>query len=156
VKGLIVAAVVAIMLPFGHATAVEFKINSLVIESPWTRATPKGANIGGGYLDIKNNGTAPDRLLHGSVSVAKRFQIHSTTIEDGVAKMREVTAGIEIKPGETIKFEPGSSHLMFVNLVQPMHEGETVRGTLTFEHAGTIDIEYVVLGMGAKTPGREP
>jgi len=144
------------MLPFGHATAVEFKINSLVIESPWTRATPKGANIGGGYLDIKNNGTAPDRLLHGSVSVAKRFQIHSTTIEDGVAKMREVTAGIEIKPGETIKFEPGSSHLMFVNLVQPMHEGETVRGTLTFEHAGTIDIEYVVLGMGAKTPGREP
>jgi copper(I)-binding protein len=107
-----------------------------------------------GYVEIKNNGTAPDKLLHGSVSVAKRFQIHSTTIEDGVAKMREITAGIEIKPGETIKFEPGASHLMFVNLVQPLHQGEKVRGTLTFEHAGTIDIEYAVLGMGAKEPGR--
>jgi copper(I)-binding protein len=151
VKGLIVAGIVALMLPVGHAAAVDFKVDSLVIASPWTRATPKGATIGGGYLDIKNNGTAPDRLLHGSVSVAKRFQIHSTTTEDGVAKMREVTAGIEIKPGETIRFEPGGSHLMFVNLMQPLNEGETVHGTLTFEHAGTVDIEYPVLGMGAKS-----
>jgi periplasmic copper chaperone A len=156
VKLLVFAAAVALTLPFAHAAAAEFKVDSLVIESPWTRATPKGATIGRGYLDIKNNGTAPDRLLHGAVSVAKRFQIHSTTIEDGVAKMREVTAGIEIKPGETIKFEPGSSHLMFVNLIQPLHEGETVHGTLTFEHAGTINIEYAVVGMGAKGPGGEP
>jgi copper(I)-binding protein len=155
-KRLIVAGVVAFMLPFGHAAAAEFKIDSLVIEGPWTRATPKGATIGGGYLDIKNNGTAPDRLLGGSVSVAKRFQIHRTTIEDGVAKMREVTAGVEIKPGETIKFEPGESHLMFVNLMQPLHEGDKVRGTLTFERAGTVDIEYAVLGMGAKAPGADP
>jgi periplasmic copper chaperone A len=138
------------------ALPAEYTLGSLEILSPWTRETPKGATIGGGYVEIKNNGMAPDKLLHGSVSVAKRFQIHSTTIEDGVAKMREVTAGIEIKPGETIKFEPGASHLMFVNLVQPLHQGEKVRGTLTFEHAGTIDIEYAVLGMGAKEPGREP
>ena len=47
--------------------------------------------------------------------------------------MREVAGDIEIKPGETIKLEPGSSHLMFVNLMQPLREGEKVRGTLTFE-----------------------
>jgi copper(I)-binding protein len=144
------------MLPLGHAAAAEFKIDSLVIGSPWTRVTPKGATIGGGYLDIKNVGMASDRLLRGSVSVARRFQIHSTTTEDGVSKMREITAGIEIKPGETIKLEPGASHFMFVNLMQPLHEGETVRGTLTFEHAGVIDIEYAVLGMGAKAPGGVP
>jgi periplasmic copper chaperone A len=138
------------------ARPADYTLGSLEIRSPWTRETPKGATIGGGYVEIKNNGTAPDKLLLGTVSVAKRFQIHSTTIEDGVAKMREVTAGIEIKPGETIKFEPGGSHLMFVNLMQPLHEGDAVRGTLTFERAGTIDIEYAVLGMGAKEPGREP
>jgi copper(I)-binding protein len=90
------------------------------------------------------------------VSVAKRFQIHTTTIEDGVARMREVTAGIEIKPRETIRFEPGASHFMFVNLAQPLHEGDKVRGALTFERAGTIDIEYEVVGMGAKAPRQEP
>jgi copper(I)-binding protein len=138
------------------ARPAEYTLGSLEIRSPWTRETPKGATIGGGYVEIKNNGTAPDKLLHGSVSVAKGFQIHSATIEDGVAKMREITAGIEIRPGEIIKFEPGAWHLMFVNLMQPLHQGDAVRGTLTFEHAGTIDIEYAVLGMGAKAPGREP
>ncbi len=151
-KALVAAAIVAVTLPFGHASAAEFKIGSVVVENPWSRETPKGASVGGGYLAIKNNGVAPDRLLGGSVSVAKRFQIHSTTIDNGVAKMREVTDGVEIKPGEMIKFEPGSSHFMFLNLMQPLHAGEKVRGTLTFERAGTIDIEYAVLGMGAKGP----
>ena len=150
-----IGAAILVLMTSG-ARPADYMLGPLEIRTPWTRATPKGATIGGGYIEIKNNGTAPDKLLNGSVSVAKRLQIHSTTIEDGVAKMREVTSGIEIKPGETIKFEPGASHLMFVNLMQPLHEGETVRGTLTFEHAGTIDIEYVVLGMGAKAPGREP
>jgi copper(I)-binding protein len=145
-----------LILTTSVALPADYTLGPLEIRTPWTRATPKGATIGGGYVEIKNNGTASDKLLSGSVSVASRFQIHSTTIEDGVSKMREVTAGIEIKPGETIKFEPGASHLMFVNLMQPLRQGDAVRGTLMFEHAGTIDIEYVVLGMGAKAPGREP
>jgi copper(I)-binding protein len=152
VKKLVIAAAVAFTFAISQAEAAEFKIDSLVIESPWARATPKGATIGGGYLEIKNNGTTADRLIRGSVSVAKLIQIHNMTVENGIAKMREVTAGIEIKPGGTIKSEPGASHLMFVNLMQPLHEGEKVRGTLTFEHAGTIDIEYAVVGTGAKGP----
>jgi hypothetical protein len=59
---------------------------------------------------------------------------------------------VEIKPGETFKFEPGSSHLMFVGLTQPLHNGDTVKGTLKFEHAGTVEIEYRVLSLGAKGP----
>ena len=146
----IVAAILVLMTSV--ALPAEYTLGLLAIRSPWTRATPKGATIGGGYVEIKNNGPETDRLISGAVAVAKRFQIHSTTTEGGVTKMREVTAGIEIKPGETIRFEPGASHFMFLNLMQPLHEGETVRGTLTFEHAGTIDIEYTVVGMGAKAP----
>ena len=154
-KKLVSTVAVALTLMTCHAAAAEFKVASLVIGNPWARATPNGAIIGGGYLEIKNNGTSADRLIGGSVSVAKSFQVHNMTMEDGVMKMREVTGGIDIKPGETIKFEPGSSHLMFVNLMQPLREGEKVRGTLTFEHAGTTDIEYAVVGMGAKGPGHE-
>jgi periplasmic copper chaperone A len=148
------AAILALMTDI--ALPAEYTLGPLDIRTPWTRETPRGTTISGGYVEIKNNGTAVDRLLSGTVGVAKRLEIHSTTIEDGVTKMRQVTTGIEIKPGETLKFEPGSSHLMFVNLVQPLHQGEKVRGTLTFEHAGTIDIEYAVVGVGAKAPGGAP
>jgi copper(I)-binding protein len=134
------------------ALPAEYTLGPLEIRAPWTREIPKGATIGGGYVEIKNSGTAADRLIGGSVSVAKLFQIHQTTIDNGVAKMREATSGVEIGPGQTLKFEPGSSHLMFLHLTAPLHAGEKVHGTLQFEHAGTIDIDYEVLGMGAKGP----
>ena|SRR6266446_9079714 len=149
---LAVGAAIAVAFSVTHAAAQEFKIDALVIKSPWTRETPKGATVGGGYLEINNSGTVPDRMIGGSVSVAKFFQIHNTTMDNGVSRMREVTRGVEIKPGETIKFEPGSSHLMFVNLTQPLHAGDKIHGTIKFERAGTIDIEYTVLTMGAKGP----
>jgi copper(I)-binding protein len=150
----IAAAILVLMTSV--ALPAEYTLGRLEIRAPWTRETPKGATIGGGYVEIKNNGTAADRLLGGTVSVAKLFEIHQTTVDNGVAKMRQVTTGVEIGPGQTLKFEPGSSHLMFVNLAGPLHAGEKVHGTLQFEHAGTIEIDYAVLGMGAKSPGQEP
>jgi copper(I)-binding protein len=150
----IVAAFLVLMT--GITLPAEYTLGSLEIRAPWTRETPKGATIGGGYVEIKNNGAVSDRLLDGSVSVAKLFQIHQTTMDNGVTKMRQVTSGVEIGPGQTLKFEPGSSHFMFVNLTGPLRAGEKVHGTLQFEHAGTIDIDYAVLGMGAKVPAQEP
>jgi periplasmic copper chaperone A len=146
------------ILAFMTAVAIpaEYTLGSLEIRTPWTRETPKGATIGGGYVEIRNNGTVADRLLSGSVSIAKAFEIHQTTMDNGVAKMRQVTTGVEIGPGQTLKFEPGSAHLMFVNLTGPLHAGEKVHGTLQFEHAGTIEIDYAVLGIGAKSPGQAP
>jgi copper(I)-binding protein len=48
------------------ALPAEYTLGSLAIRTPWTRETPKGATIGGGYVEIKNNGMVVDRLLSGS------------------------------------------------------------------------------------------
>ena len=48
------------------ARAEEVKAGDLVITQAWSRATPNGAKIGGGYLTIENKGTTPDRLVGGS------------------------------------------------------------------------------------------
>ena len=58
------------------ARAEEVKAGDLVITEAWTRATPKGAKIGGGYLTIENKGTAPDRLIGGSADIAGSVQVH--------------------------------------------------------------------------------
>jgi copper(I)-binding protein len=54
-------------------SAQEFKAGDIVISKPWSRATPKGAQVGAGYLVIENRGTMPDRLLGGSVGRASKF-----------------------------------------------------------------------------------
>lgn len=131
------------------AMATDYRAGSLAISGPWSRATPKGAQAAIGYMAIKNNGTTTDRLIGGSIDVAETFELHSMVMENGVAKMRELK-NVEIKPGQTIEFKPGGSHVMFVDLKHPLNKGERIKGTLIFEHAGTVQIEYDVEGIGAQ------
>jgi copper(I)-binding protein len=138
----------ALSLTVTAAAAHEFKVGSLEIGHPWARATPKGATIGGGYLKITNTGAEADRLVGGSSSVAGRFEVHEMATVDGVMKMRPVTGGLEIKPGQTVELKPGGFHIMLMGLKQPLEAGQTVKGTLTFERAGTVEIEYKVEPIG--------
>jgi copper(I)-binding protein len=138
--------------PTDLAIAADYRIGPLRIGSPWTRATPKGASVAGGYMSITNNGPVADRLIGGTVVVAGRFEIHRMVMEEGVARMRPVVGGLVVPPGETVEFKPGSSHLMLMGLRQALHAGETVKGTLEFEKAGKVEIEYAVEAMGAATP----
>jgi periplasmic copper chaperone A len=59
---------------------------------------------------------------------------------------------LEIKPGETVEFKPGAFHVMLTGLKQPLTKGQKVKGTLQFEKAGKIDIEYAVEDVGAIAP----
>jgi periplasmic copper chaperone A len=132
------------------AAAHEYNIGSLHIGHPWSRATPKGATIGAGYLKITNNGTTPDRLIGGSSDAAKSFELHVMSMENGVMKMRPVEGGIEIKPGETVEFKPESYHVMFVGLKEPLVQGHRVKATLDFAKAGKVAVEFVVESVGAR------
>jgi periplasmic copper chaperone A len=136
------------------AAAHEYKVGSLTIGHPWTRATPKGAPVAGGYMKITNTGTTPDRLVSGSSEIAKRFEIHEMSMDGGVMKMRELKDGVEIAPGATVEFKPGSYHVMMVDLTKPPVKGERVKGSLTFEKAGKIDVEFVVEAIGGSPGGQ--
>jgi len=130
-----------------------YRAGSLVIEAPWSRATPGGARIGGGYMRIVNHGSEPDRLIGGTAAVAGGFALHETTTRDGVARMRPVEGGIPVRPGETVEFKPGGLHAMLLDLKRPLKEGDVIKGTLVFEKAGTVAIEYRVAGVGAQSAG---
>ena len=138
-------------LAFG-ATASAQQAGSLQITGAWARATPKGAQVGGGYLKITNTGSAPDRLVSGSSPVAGKFELHEMSMSGGVAKMRELTNGLDIKPGETIELKPGGNHIMLVGLKQPLERGKVFTATLQFEKAGKFEVEFKVEPIGAPGP----
>lgn len=152
-KKLLTVAAIAICISTS-AIANDYKAGPIEIGTPWSRATPKGAQTAIGYMSIKNNGNTPDRLVGGSFDVAGHFQLHTMTMENGIAKMRELS-DIEIKPGQTIEFKPGGSHVMFIDLKRPLSKGEHVNGTLVLERAGTVNIEYIVESIGAQTGPQE-
>jgi copper(I)-binding protein len=130
------------------AQAKDIHAGSLEIGAPWSRATPKGASVGAGYLTIKNTGTAPDRLIGGTSDVAEEIELHEMRMDNGIMRMRQVKGGLEIKPGETVEFKPGGAHLMLVGLKKPLKEGDHIKATLEFEKAGKVEVDFDVSGIG--------
>jgi copper(I)-binding protein len=147
-----VCLALALGLSAAPALAQEIKAGDLTIEKPWARATPKGAEVGAGYLEIRNNGASPDRLTGGSADFAG-VEIHEMSMEGGVMKMRELKGGLEIPAHGSVKLAPSGYHVMFTGLKRPLVKGESVKATLTFEHAGAVAVDFAVQGVGAAGPG---
>ena len=145
-------AALAITLFTASARAEDVKAGDLVISQAWSRATPSGAKIAGGYLTIENKGAAPDRLVGGGGDVAGRVEIHEMAMDNGVMKMRPLDKGLAIEPGKTVKFAPGGYHLMLMDIKQPLKQGDKVPVTLEFEKAGKVTVSLDVQGVGAQGP----
>jgi copper(I)-binding protein len=133
--------------------AEEVKAGDLVITQAWSRATPGGAKVGGGFLTIENKGSAPDRLIGGSAEVAGKVQVHEMAMNNGVMTMRPLDNGLTIEPGKTVKLAPGGYHLMLLDLKSPLKQGDKVPVTLEFEKAGKVKLSFDVQGVGAPAPG---
>jgi copper(I)-binding protein len=133
------------------ARAEEIRAGDLVITQAWSRATPGGAKIGGGYLTIENKGSAPDRLIGGSADVAGNVQVHEMTMNNGVMTMRPLDS-LAIEPGKTVKLAPGGYHLMLLDLKSPLKQGDQLPVTLEFERAGKVKLSLDVQGVGAQGP----
>jgi uncharacterized protein YcnI len=127
-----------------------FRVGAMVVREPVLRAPPPGARVAGGYMMLTNAGKQPDRLTGGTLEGAGRFEIHEMSMTDNVMRMRPLKEGVVIAPGETVTLQPGGIHAMGLDLSRSYTAGQTVKGTLTFEKAGKVDIEYAVRPIGGE------
>ena len=153
-RGLAAACALALaQLAAAAARATDYNVGPIQITAPWARATPKGASSGAAYMTITNTGKTPDKVSCVSSDASAECQIHTMTMDNGVMQMRPVEGGLEIKPGETVTLKPGGFHMMLVNLKHPLEQGNTVKATLKFDSAGTVDVDYPIAAIGAAAPG---
>jgi copper(I)-binding protein len=149
--GTIVLATTIMFATAQSLWAHEFKLGDLEIIHPWSRATPQGAAVAAGYLTIENHGSEADRLVSATGEIASVTQVHEMAVDaKGVMTMKELANGLEIPAGGEVTLKPGSYHIMFMKLKEPAVEGNSFKGTLTFEKAGTVDVEYSVEAMGGQ------
>src|ERR1700709_2478848 len=145
-------AALATTLFAGPVCAEDIKAGDLVISQAWSRATPGGAKIAGGYLTIENKGTSPDGLIGGSGDITDKIEVHEMAMNNGVMTMRPLDKGLTIEPGKTVKLAPGGYHLMMFDLKGPLKQGDKVPVTLEFEKAGKVKLSLEVQGVGAQGP----
>ncbi len=145
---LVIAGVVANRTPAGPPV--------IAVSAVWARATPPGATPGAVYLTSANTGGTADALVRATTAAAAGVIIHRTNVVDDLAAMESMAGGLAVDRDEATVLAPGSAHLMLVDLAAPLVEGMIVPITLDFVEAGRIEVEAIVLGVGAMAPPGTP
>jgi copper(I)-binding protein len=102
----------------------------VTVKDAWVRATVPQQKATGAFMQLQS--AKGSRLVSASSPLTPNVEVHEMAIQDNVMRMRQVPA-IELPAGKTVDLKPGGYHIMFMNLTQPVKEGDSVPLTLVFE-----------------------
>lgn len=105
------------------------------------RAMP---GTGAAFMTLKNQGKEADRLMGARADVAQVVEVHETILEGDVAKMQQVTGGIELPAGGSVELTPGGYHIMLIGLKRDLKVGDKFPLTLIFETSQELTVEAEV------------
>lgn len=135
------------------ALAADVTVGGLTISAAFARATLPRQPVGGAFLTITNTGTADDRLVSVATPVSDAPRLDQMKAGDGdTMRMAALPDGLTIPAGETVTMAPGGFHIMLTRLKQPLVKGETLTLTLTFEKAGTVELQVPIAGIADRAP----
>jgi hypothetical protein len=118
------------------------------ISRPWARTSPTAEGQAGGFFVVTNKGGEADRLIAAQSPAAARVELYSIRVVGSGMAMRPMERGLGLPGDTTITLKPRGYHLLFQELIKPLAKGEQVSVILTFEKAGTRQIELVVEAPG--------
>ena len=118
--------------------------NPIEITSAFARASTPLAKAGAAFLEITNNGTEPDRLVAVETPAAKRAELHTHVMSDGVMQMRHDEDGFDLPAGGAIVMQRGGDHVMLMGLTTGLSDGDAFPLTLIFETAAPVTIDVTV------------
>ncbi|MBU6498234.1 MAG: copper chaperone PCu(A)C [Rhodospirillales bacterium] len=122
------------------------------VPQAWARATIPGAPTAAVYLTIRG-GTTADRLIAAATPLAQAAELHETVRDGDIMRMRTLPDGLPVAAGQTLAFGPGGYHIMLTGLRHGLTRGEHFPLSLTFRHAGTMQVTVTVESAGASGMG---
>ncbi len=129
------------------ATAAFAAPPDVTAADAWARASAGAASTGAAYVALTAGGQA-DSLIGASTPVAQTAQVHESTAEGGIMRMRPIPS-LAIPAGKTVTLSPGGYHVMLFGLHHPLTAGQSFPLTLTFAHGGPVTVTVNVRPIGA-------
>jgi periplasmic copper chaperone A len=104
----------------------------------WVKAADSGMSAAFGGLT--NSGPQDVTVVSATTEASSMLELHETVEnETGELIMREIDGGFVVPAGDTLTLEPGGSHIMLMDLADPLEAGEEVTFTLTFSDDSTYE-----------------
>lgn len=119
--------------------ALVCQANELVISDPYGRASPPGTTNSAAFMLIQNTSKQERALISAKTTAAQVTELHTMVMHNQHMQMRKVESIAIPAEGET-KLQPGGFHIMLLNLVKPLKEGESITIDLNFDDGSTQTI----------------
>lgn len=114
------------------------------IRDAWVRTPAPGQDRAAGYFRLHYPRHMPPARITGASSAQfAAVEMHTTTRQDGVARMRPL-AYVELRPGTDVEFGPGASHLMLLEPARSLHTLDAVSITLHFDDLEPLSFSAVL------------
>jgi copper(I)-binding protein len=125
-------------------TSTPLFAGDVMVMDAYARVASKVAKSGAAFMMLHNHADQDDRLIAAASDVAKRVELHTHIEEDGVMKMTKLEDGMIIPAGGMHALKRGGDHVMFMGLTRSLVHGDMIELTLTFEHAGDVNLTVPV------------
>ena len=114
-----------------------------VIQRPWIRSAPPNSKTMAGFLVLKNTCKTNIKIIDVESKDFGMPMIHRSVIENGVSKMR-APGILEIKSGASLKFEAGGLHLMLMQPLRVLKEGDKAGVRLVLADGRKVYSEFPI------------
>jgi copper(I)-binding protein len=121
---------------------------TVTVSDAWIRALP-ASSPSGGYFTLHNDGKNTETLVSAASPACGMLMLHLSENKGGMSAMREVT-GVDVAPGATLRFEPGSYHLMCMGAKPAIRPGAAVPVTLVFKSGEKRTVNFAVRNAAGK------
>jgi copper(I)-binding protein len=115
----------------------------ITVIRPSIRATAPGQTVSGAFMTLVNNSETAYALTSVSFSGASTVEIHETSMNEDMMRMRKVSH-VDIPANGSAELKPGSYHIMLIGLEGEMITGTTETLTLTFSDDSQKTVEALV------------
>ena len=139
---LVLCAMAALATPVPSGAA-----DSVKVANAWVRAPAPGQQTLAAYLDLTSDRNMS--VVAAGSPVAGRVEMHSTTMDGGVMRMRALPR-LDLPAGQTVKLAPGGAHLMLLDLKQPIKAGDIVPLVLSLQPTGAGSTSLTTLTVQAE------
>jgi copper(I)-binding protein len=113
------------------------------IQNPIIRLVPEVSTVSASFMTIKNSSKKDVRLTKVECGISKTVELHSM-IMDGDKMVMRPTDNMVIKAMGELELKRGSFHVMFIDLLKPLKEGEKKPMKFIFDNGEQINLDVPV------------
>jgi copper(I)-binding protein len=118
------------------ASPTESAACALTVMDPWVKATDM--EMTGAFGMVENPTDADITVVSASSPSAGMMEIHEVVDQDGSMVMQQKEGGLVVPANGSATLQPGSDHLMLMQLPAPIEAGDEVEITAVCDTGSTV------------------